>query len=55
MDKLIERARRELSQLEDHKKHGELHIYIDENVDDLEALLRQFIKLGEGVKHDVAA
>lgn len=45
MDELIQRFQRELSQLEDHKQHGELHQYIDDNADDLQRLFTRAIQL----------
>lgn len=55
MDELVSKALRELSQLDDHEEHGELHIYIEENKDDLRALLRGIIQLAhKGVEQDAA-
>lgn len=45
MDELIQRFQRELSQLEDHIAHGELHQYIDDNADDLQRLFSRAIQL----------
>ena len=53
MDILAEKALRELSQMDDHEKHGELHIYIDENIDDLRSILRGILQLAnEGAERN---
>jgi hypothetical protein len=55
MEQLLQQILDEKSQLEDHKKHGELHTYIDENADDLMHLFNRCIQLmSKGEKQDAA-
>jgi hypothetical protein len=55
MSDLIRQILKERSQLQDHKDHGELHQYIDDNYGDLDRLLLRIINhLTEGVEQNAA-
>lgn len=55
MDKLLIMAIHEMSQLEDHKKHNELHEYGESRYEDLMELFDGIIKLArKGADQDAA-
>jgi hypothetical protein len=55
MADLIRQILNERSQLQDHKEHGELHQYIDDNYGDLDRLLLRIINhLTKGAEQDAA-
>ena len=56
MDAMLKKIIREKYQIIDHQQDGELHQYIDDNVNDLLNLLDQCIKYiaSEGVVTDAA-